>query len=99
MSRDWIGYDKTVTVEELFARNRGVCKLGPRADLETHVMFAHTGDHEIKFVAEIHGFERFDDRRAVIGRVLDPSDPVWRRWVGRRALGNYQAPVHCVPDD
>jgi hypothetical protein len=53
MGRDWIGYDPNVPAEELFARNRGVWKLGPRADLETHAMFAHKG--EIKFVAEIYG--------------------------------------------
>ena len=99
MSRDWIGYDPTVPVEGIFARNRGVWKLGPRADLETHAMFAYTGDHEIKFVAEIDGFERVGDRRAMIGRVLDPRDPVSQRWIGHPARGNYQNPVHYVTDD
>lgn len=99
MGRDWIGYDPAVPVDELFARNRGVWKLGPRADLETHAMFAYTGDGQIKFVAEINGFERFGDRRAIIGRVLDRDDPVWERWVGRPARGNYQNPIHYVADD
>src|SRR5437660_9618579 len=79
MGRDWIGYDPTIPVEELFARNRGVWKLGPRADLETHAMFAYTGDQEIKFVTEIDGLERFGDRRAIIGRVLNPDDPLSQR--------------------
>ena len=99
MGRDWIGYDDTVSVEALFARNRGVWKLGPRADLETHAMFAYTGDQKIKFVVEIYGFERFGDRRAIIGRVLDPDDPLSRQWVGHLARGNYQNPVHYVPDE
>jgi hypothetical protein len=99
MGRDWKGYDPTVPVEDLFARNRGVWKLGPRADLETHAMFAYTGDHKIKFVAEIYGFERFGDRRAIMGRVLDPDDPLSQRWIGRRARGNYQNPVHYVPNE
>lgn len=99
MGRDWIGYDPTVPVEELFARNRGVWKLGPRADLETHVVFAYTGDQEIKFVAQIDGFERFGDRRAIIGSVLDESDRLSQRWVGRSARGNYQNPIHYLPDD
>jgi hypothetical protein len=99
MGRDWKGYDPIVPVEDLFARNRGVWKLGPRADLETHAMFAYTGDHRIKFVAEIYGFERFGDRRAIIGRVPDSDDPVSQRWIGRRARGNYQNPVHYVPDE
>jgi hypothetical protein len=32
-------------------------------------MFGYTGDQEIKFVSEIHGFEPFVDRRAIMGRV------------------------------
>jgi hypothetical protein len=50
MGRVWKGYDPTAPVEELFARNRGVWKLGPRADDETHATFAYTGDRKIKFV-------------------------------------------------
>jgi hypothetical protein len=69
MGRDWIGYDPTVPVEALFPRNRGVWKPGPHAELETHSMFGYTGDQEIKFVSEIHGFEPFVDRRAIMGRV------------------------------
>jgi hypothetical protein len=99
MGRDWIGYDPNVPVEDLFARNRGVWKLGPRADLESHAVFAYTGDQEIKFVAEIDGFEHFGDRRAIIGRVLDPDDPLSQRWIGRPARGNYQNPVHYISDD
>jgi hypothetical protein len=99
MGRDWIGYDPTVPDEDLFARNRGVWKLGPRADLESHAMFAYTGDRKIKFVAEIDALERFGDRRAIIGRVLDADHPLSRRWVGRPLHGNYQNPVHYLPDD
>ena len=82
MGRDRRGYDRTVPVADLFARNRGVWKLGARADLETHAMFGYTGDRRIKFVVEIYGIERFGDRRAFIGRVLDPNDPIAQRWVG-----------------
>ena len=99
MGRNWKGYDPTAPVEELFARNRGVWKLGPRADDETHAMFAYTGDRKIKFVAEIDGLERFGDRRAIIGRVLAGDHPLSQRWVGRRLHGNYQNPIHYVPDD
>jgi len=99
MGRDWIGYDPTVPVEDLFARNRGAWKLGPRADLETHAMFAYTGDRTIKFVAEIDALERVGDRRAIIGRVLDADHPLSPRWVGRPVRGNYQNPVHYLPDD
>lgn len=99
MGRDWVGYDATVPVEDIFARNRGVWKLGSRAELESHAMFAYTGDREIKFVTEIYGFERFGDRRAIIGRVLPADDPLSQRWIGRPAEGNYQNPIHYVSDD
>jgi hypothetical protein len=97
MGRGWIGYDSTVPVEALFARNRGVWKLGPRAELERYAMFASEG--EIKFVAEIYGFERFGDRRAIIGRVLDRDHAVSQRWIGRPTQGKYQNPIHYVTDD
>ena len=62
-------------------------------------MFGFTRDRRIKFVVEIDGIERFDDRRALIGRVLDPNDPIARRWVGRPITGKYQNPILCLPDD
>jgi hypothetical protein len=62
-------------------------------------MFAYTGDRTIKFVAEIDALKRCGDRRAIIGRVLDANDPLSRQWVGRPLHGNYQNPVHYLPDD
>jgi hypothetical protein len=98
MGRDWWGYDPTVPVDDLFARNRGRWKLGPRADHETHAIFSYTGDHEVKFVVEIHGIEKIGDRRAIVGRVLDSTDPLSLMWVGAEAPGNYRNPVHYIAD-
>jgi hypothetical protein len=52
-----------------------------------------------RFVAEIYGFERFGDRRAIIGHVLAPDDPLSQRWVGRPVEGNYQNRIHYLSDD
>ena len=61
-------------------------------------MFGYTGDRRIKLVVEIYGIERFGDRRASIGRVLDPNDPIAQRWVGRPITGKYQNPILYLPD-
>lgn len=58
MTRDWWGYDPTAPVDGLFARNRGRWHLGPRADREKYAAFSYTGDHKIKFIAEIEAIER-----------------------------------------
>ena len=81
MDRSWVGYDQTVPVDELFSLNRGRWVLGARAERERYAAFSYTGDHTIKFVAEIDGFEQFGDKRAIVGRVLDAGDPVATRLV------------------
>jgi hypothetical protein len=62
-------------------------------------VFGYTGDRRIKVVVEIYGTESIGDRRALIGRVLDSSDPIAQRWVGRPITGKYQNPILYLPDD
>lgn len=93
MRRNWVGYDQTVPMEELFALNRGRWVLGARAERERYAAFSYTGDHTIKFVAEIEGFEQFGDKRAIVGRVLDAGHPVARRLVGSPAPDHFRNPV------
>lgn len=96
MGRAWVGYDKNLPDEELFNQNRGRWVLGPRADREDYVLFSYTGDHTVKFVAEIDGFKPIGKKRAVVGRVLDPDHPVARKWVGAPAPDNFRNPVTYV---
>lgn len=96
MNRSWIGYDPTVPVEELFATDRGVWVLGDRADREKYAIYSHVG--EVKFAVKIDGFERFGNRRAIIGEVLDDDHPIAQRWVGKPAPDRYQNPVTYFED-
>jgi len=93
MGREWVGYDPSVPVDELFDRNRGVWVLGPRADRERYAVFSYTGDHRVKFVAEINGLERFGNRRAIVGRVLDPDDSLAKRWIEAPAPDSFRNPT------
>ncbi len=98
MGRKWWGYDPTVPIDRLFEINRGRWVLGPRADRERHVAFSYTGDHEIKFVAEIDRIDRLGKRRVIVGRVLDADHPLSRKWVGAEAPNNFRNPVSYVKD-
>jgi hypothetical protein len=100
MRRDWWGYDPTVPIDALFARNRGTWRLGPRADGEQYAVFSYTGDHRIKFVAEIETIETMGDRRrrAIVGHVLQPDHPLSRRWVGAPAPDSSRNPITYFED-
>jgi hypothetical protein len=98
LPRAWWGYDPTASDEVLFANNRGRWVLGPRAGREQYAAFSYTGDHKIKFVAEIDGIEQVGDRRALIGRVLAPDHPVARRWVGAHAPDGHRNPTTYFED-
>jgi hypothetical protein len=99
LDRAWWGYDASAPTEILFANNRGRWVLGPRAGREQYAAFSYTGDHTVKFVAEIDGIEKVDGgRRALIGRALDPDHPIARRWVGAPAPDGHRNPTTYFVD-
>lgn len=98
MGRDWVGYDPTASLEELFDRNRGRWRLARRANREKHVLFSYTGDHRVKFVAAIESLERSGARRVIIGHVLAADDPVSRAWVGAPAPDSHRNPATYVAE-
>jgi hypothetical protein len=93
MGRTWVGYDPSISVEDLFEQNRGRWVLGTRADREKYAVFSYTGDHTVKFIAEIEGFEPFGNKRAMKGRVLDADHELSRRWLGASAPDGYRNPA------
>lgn len=93
MGRDWVGYDPALSVDELFDQNRGRWVFGARADREKYAMFSYTGDHTVKFIAEIEGFEAHGHKRAIVGRVLEPDHPLSQQWVGAPAPDNFRNPA------
>jgi hypothetical protein len=96
MGREWVGYDSRLTAEEMFEQNRGRWVLGPRADREDYAAFSYTGDHTVKFVARIDGFEPSGNKRIIVGRVLGADDPVAQEWVGKPAPDNHRNPTTYV---
>ncbi len=99
MERDWHGYSEHATLQQLFDNNRGRWVFGRRAEAEEYAVFSYTGDHRVKFVAEIEGFERFGNKRAIVGRVLPPSHEMARRWVGKDSPDRYRNPTTYHDDD
>lgn len=93
MGREWVGYDSSLSDAELFEQNRGRWVLGARADREEYALFSYIGDHTVKFVAAIDGFEDVDRKRAIVGRVVGSGHPVARRWVGTPAPDRFRNPA------
>lgn len=103
MDRDWVGYDPQRTAEELFEQNRGIWRLGPRAKGERYATFSHHG--QIILAAEIAGVElcawkesnNRPDKKAVVGRVLEPGDSAHEYFIGR-AVDGHRNPVSYIED-
>lgn len=98
MGREWHGYSEQVSAQELFEHNRGRWVFGKRAEREQCAVFSYIGDHKVKLVAEIDGFEEFAGKRAIIGRVLPPDHPVASRWLGRPSPDGFRNPTTYHPD-
>src|SRR4051812_23339425 len=98
MDREWVGYDPHLPADVLFEQNRGRWVLGPRADRQEYALFSYTGDHTIKFVAEIDGFEPVGHKRAIVGRVLSDDHPVARHWVGAPAPDSFRNPTTYITE-
>lgn len=96
MGRTWVGYSHTSTPQQLFDQNRGVWQLGTRAEVEQLVTFSYDG--RVCVVAGIDGIETIPakgpgrDKRALIGRVLQPGDPAHDALIGT-ATDKHRNPV------
>ena len=96
LNRDWVGYDASMTPDEVYERNRGRWHLGANADKEDFALFTYKGVGVLAI--EIHGIA--DDtkrpgRRILEGKVLGPGDPVHDTYVGT-AVGTNRNPVRYV---
>jgi hypothetical protein len=99
MGRSWVGYDPELSDEDLFDQNRGRWVLGKRAEIEQYAIFSYTGDHTVKFVAEITGFAQSGEKRFIEGHVLEADHPVAQRWVGAEAPDNFRNPTTYIDDE
>jgi hypothetical protein len=104
MGRTWVGYDPERTEVELWAQNCGRYAFAERRlDDVTVAGLAYRG--EIKVVAAVTGWERFADlkrgvlKRALIGEVLGPGDPVYDALHGGVLSMAGQNPVAYFDED
>ncbi len=93
MSRSWVGWDDTKSLEVNFEQNRGIWVLGRRAEKETHATFSLDG--KVVLVAEITDIETIvpkdparTPKRAIVGRVLGPGHPMRDTFIGRFVDGH-----------
>lgn len=96
MSRAWVGYEVGMSASDIFGQNRGVWYLGQRAWKEKLVTFSYQG--VVVAVAEIDGVENVRSsgaerpKQAVMGRALEPGNPVYDKTIGR-AVNSFRNPV------
>lgn len=82
-NRTWCGWDPNLSSEDVFEQNRGVWNLGDAASQEHIATMSFDG--AIQIVAEISRIENVamkagGYKQAVVGRVLGPGDPAYRRY-------------------
>lgn len=105
MGRSWYGWDPSLTDEALWAQNRGRYAFGQeRIEAERFATLSYRG--EIMVVAALRDpiWEPFEDyergitKKALIGDVLGPGDPVWEALRGRTVAPGRSAFVY-LPDE
>jgi hypothetical protein len=100
MGRTWFGWDRTASDEVLWTVNRGRWRLDERAlKRERFATLSYRGI--VQVVAELTGFEAVSAdpkpglKKALLGRVLTPGDPVRDGLVGR-PVGRQRNPVSYI---
>lgn len=82
-NRTWCGWDPDLSAEDVFEQNRGVWNLGSAAHQERIATMSFDG--AIQIVAAIDHIEDIEMKgggykQAVVGRVLGPGDPAYKRY-------------------
>ena len=102
MSRTWVGFSPTHSLQTTFDVNRGLWVLGPRADRERYATFSV--EATIALVAEVDRIETVPAKvagarakRAVVGRVLEAGHPVHDALIGTQVDG-HRNPVTYIED-
>jgi len=101
MDREWVGWSESVSDQKIYENNRGVWRLGPRADRERYATFSFRG--KIQVAVEIDRIEEIPtngpgNHRAIVGRVLEPGDPMFGSFVGQPAPDRHRNPVTYFAD-
>ncbi len=82
LGRSCVGFDESMTADDLYTANRGCWVLGARADQEDYalVSFGGTVRQAIAITAIV---PTRGGRRALEGKILEAGDPVFDTYVGK----------------
>jgi hypothetical protein len=99
MRRDWVGWSPDQTPQQIYERNRGRWYFGARAAHERYTVFSSTVTGTIVAVVANEGVEDIDGKKkAIVGRVLGPGDPVHDALIGQPMPDRHRNPVTYVDD-
>jgi hypothetical protein len=99
MGRSWVGWASDLSPQSIYDANRGLWLLGARADKERYAVFSSTELGEIVCVVELTAPpESFGAKKAVVGTVLGPGNPVHDALIGTPAPDSFRNPVTYVDD-
>jgi hypothetical protein len=99
LGRDWVGWKPDQTPQQLYEHNRGNWYLSARASHERYTAFSSTVTEKIVAVVANEGVENVDGRKkAIVGRVLEPGDPVFDALIGQPMPDRHRNPVTYVAD-
>lgn len=98
LGRDHVGFDRSMSVDDLWESNRGCWVLGERADGERYVLFSHKGVVVQAGVIDAI-VETISKRRAIVGRPLGNGERVHDVYVGGPApVQGVRNPITYVAD-
>lgn len=85
LGRAFVGFDKSMTPEEIYNANRGCWVLGARADEQQYALLSFGG--KVRQAIEIDRVVPIPqrNRRALEGRVLHKGHPVYDRYVNKKS--------------
>ncbi|WP_433351582.1 hypothetical protein ACQP25_00900 [Microtetraspora malaysiensis] len=100
MRRDWLGWTPDQTPQQIYERNRGRWYLSARAARERYTVFSSTVTGTIVAVVANEGVEDLpgDKKKAIVGKVLGPGDPVHDALIGQPMPDRHRNPVTYVDD-
>ncbi|RJK92521.1 hypothetical protein [Vallicoccus soli] len=98
LGRNHVGFAADMSQADLYAVNRGCWVLGERADTERYALFSYKGI--VRMALAIDAIEpTSSNRRALVGRILQPGDRVHDVYVGGPApIVGARNPITYVPD-
>lgn len=85
LGRSVVGFHESMSQADLYEANRGCWVLGERADKERYALLSFQGTvrQAIKIDQISDHLPTRPTRRAIEGRVLQPGDPVYDKYVGK----------------